>query len=159
MIKRIAGAALAGSLLVAGTAAKADNTGCGLGSMLWEGQSGIAQSSLAVTTNGISFNQLFGITTGTLGCQPNATITAEATQFMTDNMDQVARDMSNGGGEALDTLAELMDIDASDRDAFISHAQENFGEIFPSEDVTAGEALNNLESTMAEDITLSRYTV
>lgn len=159
MRRYLAGAAMASTLLLGGTAAQADNTGCGVGSMLWEGQSGTAQDILAVTTNQISTNQLLGITFGTLGCERGAVITAEATQFMSDNMDQVARDMSNGGGEALDTLAALMDIDAEDREAFTAHTQQHFADIFPSEDVTAGEALRNLEATMAANRTLARYTV
>ncbi len=158
-MKKIASVAIAGTLFLAGGAAHADNTGCGLGTMLWDGQSGIAQDLLAVTTNGTSANQLFGITSGTLGCEHGAVITADASRFMSDNMEQVARDMSNGGGEALETLATLIGIDEAHHGAFFAHAQGNFEQIFPSENVTAGEALRNLETTMAGDIVLARYTV
>ena len=157
MKKYVATAMFAGALGMAGTA-QADNTGCGLGTVLFDGQSGMGQDILAVTTNGISWNQHFGITSGTLGCEEGAVITAEASQFMSENMDQVAQDASKGGGEALSTLASLLEIDEADHDAFFSHTQKNFGEIFPSADVTAGEALENLEATMAGHDTLSRYT-
>jgi hypothetical protein len=46
----------------------ANSTGCGLGTIIFEGQKGIAPQVLAVTTNGTSGNQTFGITSGTLGC-------------------------------------------------------------------------------------------
>ena len=157
MKKYVATAMFAGALGMAGTA-QADNTGCGLGTVLFAGQTGMGQDILAVTTNQISWNQHFGSTSGTLGCESGQTITADAAQFMSENMDQVAHDASNGGGEALATLASLLEIDEADQEAFFSHAQENFGEIFPSADVTAGEALENLEATMAAHDTLSRYT-
>ena len=126
--------------------------------MLFDGQTGMAQDILAVTTNQISFNQQFGITSGTLGCEAGQTITADASQFMSENMDQVAQDAASGGGEALSTLASLLEIDEANREAFFSHAQENFDEIFPSADVTAGEALENLEQTLAENDALARDT-
>ncbi|BAU58794.1 hypothetical protein HH1059_20850 [Halorhodospira halochloris] len=153
----LAATALAGTMAVAGVA-KADNTGCGLGSMVWEGQSGIAQDILAVTTNGISANQFFGITSGTLGCEHGATITAEADAFMAENMESIIVEAANGGGESIDTLAALLDIEEADRGEFAEHMQQNFAEIFPSENVTAGEVMENLESSMAASETLNRYT-
>jgi len=44
------------------------NTGCGLGSVIFKGQDALLFQILAVTTNGTSGNQTFGITTGTLNC-------------------------------------------------------------------------------------------
>ena len=38
------------------------DVGCGLGSMLWAGQSGLVPKILAATTNGTFGNQTFGIT-------------------------------------------------------------------------------------------------
>ena len=54
------------------------DVGCGLGSMLWAGQSGVVPKILAATTNGTSGNQTFGITTGTLGCQADGVISSRA---------------------------------------------------------------------------------
>ena len=39
-----------------------ENCGCGLGVMVFEGQDGILSQTLAITTNGIFWNQFFGIT-------------------------------------------------------------------------------------------------
>ena len=62
------------ALLFATNASAYDSTGCGLGSMAWRGQSGIAPQILAVTTNGSFGNQTFGITFGTSGCDPNGRV-------------------------------------------------------------------------------------
>ncbi len=159
MMRKYAATAVLGGLLSLAGTAQAENTGCGAGSILFEGKSGKGPEILAVTTNGFLFNQFFGITFGTLGCDEGGTISADATQFMSENMEQVAQDAARGKGEALATLASLLEIDEADRDAFYAHAQDHFSEIFPSADVTAGEALENLEASMAEDEALSRYTV
>ena len=45
-------------------AGNGDSTGCGLGTTIWAGKTGIFPQILAVTTNGTSGNQTFGITTG-----------------------------------------------------------------------------------------------
>ena len=48
--------------------------GCGLGTMVFAGQSGPIFKVLGATTNGTFGNQTFGITTGTQGCQTNGAI-------------------------------------------------------------------------------------
>src|SRR6186713_935077 len=54
--------------------------GCGLGSMIFEPDSGFTQV-FAATTNGTSGNQTFGITSGTSNCDPGAAKTASAKAF------------------------------------------------------------------------------
>ncbi len=46
--------------------------GCGLGTMVFDGQQGKVYKVLGATTNGTSGNQTFGITFGTLGCDAPA---------------------------------------------------------------------------------------
>lgn len=142
----------------AGAFAK-DSTGCGLGTMVWDGQSGIAPQVLAVTTNGTSGNQTFGITSGTLGCTQDGVVQSseKLSMFTGSNMDKLARDMSVGHGESLETMANLMGIEEQDKGRFYSASQENFDKIFSSEDVTAEQVLASLNEVMAEDETLSRY--
>ncbi len=137
-----------------------DGTGCGLGTMVWDGQSGVAPQIMAVTTNGTSGNQTFGITSGTLGCKSDGTVNSaqKLSMFTGSNMDSLARDMSSGQGEALETMAELMDIEEQDKSRFFQLSQSNFGKIFASEDVTAGQVIANLKAVMAEDAELSRYS-
>ena len=102
---------LAVALLASSSCVMADqDVGCGLGTMVWAGQSGLAPKILAATTNGTSANQTFGITSGTLGCQADGVISSRArlSMFMGTNSERLARDMSVGQGEALNVLADLM---------------------------------------------------
>ena len=137
-----------------------DNVGCGLGSTLFDGQDGTASQVLAVTTNGTSGNQTFGISSGTLGCQEGGVVTASASvnMFVGSNLDSLSRDMSVGQGESLESLSKLMNITAEDKSAFFTAARANYGKIFSSDDITAGKMLDNLYLVMAEQDALARYT-
>ncbi len=137
--------------------AQANSAGCGLGSTLFKGQSGIAPNVMAVTTNGTSGNQTFGITTGTLGCNQNDTISAAADTFIDSNMERVARDMSTGEGESMETLAALMGIKAEDKAAFFELSQSNFTTIYSRGDVTSSEVLASLKAVMLKDATMAKY--
>jgi hypothetical protein len=143
------------------TAAQAaqNNVGCGLGSMVFNGQSGVVPQVLAATTNGTSGNQTFGISSGTLGCTQDGVVqsTAKLSMFTGSNMDSLARDMSQGEGESLATLADLMGIESTDKAAFYSASRANFDKIFTSADVTAEQVLANLKQVLAADAALSRY--
>lgn len=151
-------ATLAASLSSAGYVTAADTgPGCGLGTLLWDGKDGIASHVLAATTNGTSGNQTFGMTTGTLGCQPSASISSTASLFLDENFDNIALDMSRGGGEHLDTLAVLMNIEKTDRGVFKQTLQANFNEIFTKENVTAAEVLDNMANVMQQDEVLVKY--
>lgn len=139
--------------------AQAENTGCGLGSMVWEGQSGIAPQTLAVTTNGTSGNQTFGITSGTLGCSQDGVVRSSAalSMYTGSNLDLIARDMSVGQGESLDVLADLMGVEAEDRADFYAALQGNYGEIFASGEVTAEEVISAIDETLRKNEHLARY--
>lgn len=136
-----------------------DGPGCGLGAVLWDGQSGVFPQVLAATTNGTTGNQTFGITSGTLGCDAGGTIEYRASvqHYMGEQLDQVAADMSAGGGEHLTTLAELIEIPEADRKAFYETTQANFGRIFPDADTSARDALLNMQTVMREDAQMSQY--
>ncbi|MCG8689920.1 MAG: DUF3015 domain-containing protein [Minwuiales bacterium] len=156
-------AALTGAaLLVAapfGAVQAKDSTGCGLGSVIFEGESGVAPQVLAVTTNGTSGNQTFGITSGTSGCDQDGVIKGEqmASMFLGDNLDKVARDASRGEGENLESLATLLGVERQHHADFYRATRQNFGAIFASENVTAGQVLASLKQVMAEDAVLRRY--
>lgn len=156
MKKLLAIALLAGSSSIA----LADqDAGCGLGTMIFAGQSGPVFKSLAVTTNGTFGNQTFGITTGTLGCETNGTITSRArlSMFTGSNLEHLARDMSVGHGETLNVLADLMGVKAADKAHFFQTTQTNFGTIFAPQNETAGQVLAALEKVMSDDATLAPY--
>ena len=141
--------------------AHADSTGCGLGTMVFDGQQGIAPQVLAVTTNGTSGNQTFGITSGTLGCEQDGVIdsAAQLSMYTGSNMDALARDMATGSGESLEGLADLLEVDQADRPAFYSALQENYGTIYSSSDVTAEDVMTGINETLQGREELSEYSV
>jgi hypothetical protein len=57
-----------------GWAVDQKNTGCGLGTIVFEGQNGLVSQTFAVTTNGTFGNQTFGITSGTSNCEQYSTL-------------------------------------------------------------------------------------
>ena len=147
---------IAGALLMGASTLAFAQPGCGVGAMIWKGQSGIAPHVLAATTNGTFGNQTFGMTTGTLGCQTNQSVQSMA-MYMDSNIDKVARDMSRGSGENLETLAVLLGVDAADREAFRKVLQDNFVSIFPNSDTTSGEAVDAIVSLLEQNESLSKY--
>ena len=138
-------------------AAQANSAGCGVGSILFDGQTGLAPNALAALTNGTSANNTFGMTSGTLGCDQNDTVSASADAFIKSNMERVARDMSTGGGETMDTLAALMGIQDADKAAFLQVSQHNFTTIYSHDDVSSSEVLSALKAVMLSDKALAKY--
>jgi hypothetical protein len=125
-----------------------DNVGIGLGTMIFGDRDGLISQISAATTNGSFGNQTFAISSGTLGAKrPSSFVQNEQMKnFVKDNMDGLARNVAAGSGETLDTLAELMNVQAADRAAFAKTLQANFSHIFTSATVTHTEVLENLEA-------------
>ena len=118
--------------------ASADNIGgCGWGAKLMDGNEGIAPQVLAVTTNGTFGNQTFGISSGTSGCTQDGVVSSnwKLASFVDENRPKLARDIAVGSGAQLDALASLLGVQEKDRAAFNTATHENFGKLFPSEDV------------------------
>ncbi|PAV26825.1 hypothetical protein C8D92_106196 [Tamilnaduibacter salinus] len=147
---------ISAALLLGASSMAFAQPGCGVGAMIWKGQSGIAPHVLAATTNGTFGNQTFGMTTGTLGCQTNESVQSMA-MYMNTNIDKVARDMSRGEGENLETLAVLLDVAPADRDAFRTLMKDNFATVFPSADTTADQAVSAIVALMEQHQTLNQY--
>ena len=146
--------------LIPSTSFALDNVGgCGWGSKLMAGNQGIAPQVLAVTTNGTFGNQTFGITSGTSGCTQNGVVSSnwKTAMFIDSNMNKLARDMSVGQGEALDSLASLIGVSNSDKEVFSNTVKNNFGEIFSSSDITSEQVAANLKAVLASSNSLSSY--
>jgi hypothetical protein len=140
--------------------AMADNVGqCGWGSKLLDGQKGVVPQVLAVTTNGTLGNQTFGITSGTSGCTQDGTVTSnwKTSMFIDGNKQRLARDMSIGSGETLDSLAHLMGVREEDRAQFNRAAQSNLAKIFPSENVPTEQVMLSLKEVLSSDSQLAQY--
>lgn len=123
-----------------------NQTGCGLGAMIIKDNSTAVMLALQATTNGTFGNQTFGITSGTLGCQKAQFVMNErAQEFVASNMDQLAKEMAQGHGESIDTLAELLEV--SDKVAFASSLQQNYNTIYANPNVEMAEVLNTISTT------------
>ena len=159
-MKKIILSALVGVMYMGSAHAAPNNVGCGWGSIIFEGKGGMMSQSMAATTNGTSSNQTFGITSGTGGCAKDGVVQkyAAADAFMGANIEKVARDMSVGQGEALETLADTLGIKDADKARFFEVAKSNFTTIFPSEKVSSEDVLAALGKVMAADSKLAQYT-
>ncbi len=139
----------------------ADNVGgCGWGSKLFDGQKGIFPQVLAVTTNGTSGNQTFGISSGTSGCSQDGAVKSawKTAAFIDANMNRLALDASRGEGESLVSLASLVGVNEADRGAFNSALQNNFASIFTGPSVTSNEVASALRNVLASDAALVQYS-
>jgi hypothetical protein len=120
--------------------AQVNNVGsCGWGSKLFDGQNGIVPQGAAGLTNALFFNQTFGVSFGTSGCTQDGAVrsTWKTSMFIDGNKERLARDMSVGSGEALDSLAHLLGVEAADR-AALTASRDNMKRIFLS-DNAAGQ--------------------
>jgi Protein of unknown function (DUF3015) len=131
---------------------------CGVGSMVFKGQKGIAPQVLAMTTNGWT-GQMFAVTSGTSGCSPNGEVSSnwKTAMFIDGNKDQLARDMSVGSGETLASLSHLLGIEAKDQAAFNRLTKDNVAHIFTNENVATEQVVASLREVLASDATLSHY--
>ncbi len=159
--KKLAVVALMVAFPVGAMAAGENNIGnCGWGAKLFDGQRGIAPQVLAVTTNGTSGNQTFGITTGTSGCTQDGVVKSnwKTAMFIDGNKTSLARDMSTGSGESLESLAKLIGIQEQHKAAFFQVTKENFARIFASDNVTTDQVVASLKQVLATDSQLAQYS-
>ncbi len=139
----------------------AQNVGkCGWGSKLFDGQGGIAPQVLAVTTNGTSGNQTFAISSGTSGCTQDGVVRSnwKTAAFIDSNMNKLARDVSQGEGETLKSLASLLQVAEQDQEHFNSTLKQNFAKVFPSHEASTEDVLASLKDVLASDATLAAYS-
>lgn len=136
------------TLLIASNAQAIDSTGCGLGSTIWRGERGLAPQILAVTTNGTSGNQTFGITSGTLGCDREGRVTGGTGKifaFLESNIDSFALDAAKGNGETINVIASIANKDVETVQEIIKN---NFNELFPEEDIHVAEVSEKLATLL-----------
>lgn len=99
----IFGLCLTGSMIATtATAAGYGAAGCGLGSLVLGSKPGFMQV-FAATTNGTSYSQSFGITSGTSNCIPGSKAAAfnKQREFVDTNLASLASEMAQGTGETL----------------------------------------------------------
>ncbi len=133
------------------------SAGCGVGSIIFDGQSGLGPHVLAATTNGFYGTQTFAMTSGTLGCSVDDTIQSHAALYIDSNLNNIAADVARGEGEALMALAELLRVEDADRGTFSSVLKDNFHVIFSNDSVTSTDVMSSLRSVMQSDEALAKY--
>ncbi|WP_068829153.1 DUF3015 domain-containing protein [Pseudomonas sp. BMS12] len=163
MTKRLLGKGLLFGVLSMASAGvfaeAAGGNGCGWGNMVFDGQRGFVPHFLATTTNGTSGNATFGMTSGTNGCDTSVKLGYGGRSIFAMNgmLDNIAEDMAQGQGEALDAYATLLGIEQQDRQHFAQVTHEHFGEIFASETATGEQVLAATLEVMSRDGRLARY--
>ncbi|TLD80446.1 DUF3015 domain-containing protein [Helicobacter sp. MIT 05-5293] len=144
MRKVLISLALSGSLVTGALAAANTNTGCGLGSMIID-KKGLVWNLLQITTNQIFLIQSFAITSGTSGCKSGAIAMDSRTQeFVASNMDALSKEIAQGKGEHLDTLAELLNI--QDKEGFKVALQDNYNKLYANKDAQSADVLDGVAS-------------
>lgn len=127
--------------------------GCGLGSAV-VGRDGSQIS--AATTNSTSYSKYFGITFATSNCFPDDYEQAmfEQDSFMMNNYAVLAKEMAQGHGQTLDTLAHLLGCNDENLDQFKQFARVNYTTIFAPPGALA--ALDTLKDSIQDEPTLSQ---
>jgi len=149
-------------LASSGASFAASGPGCGLGQQIFAGQTGLAAHVLAATSNATFANQLFGLTFDSLGCNGETVVTAEFQRnvFVASNIDNIARDAAQGGGDHLQSLAAIMQIQETDTARFYKMAQVNYDQLFGEDLGDDYETwLKQLNSTLSADPVLSKYSL
>jgi hypothetical protein len=140
---------LAAALILGANAAQAvTDAGCGLGSLIITENTKLMQV-LAATTNGIGM-QTFAITSGTSNCTAeNFVMREKAVRYFAEvNQQDLTREMAIGAGEKLTTLASLYGCQGNAQKAFAQMTQSSYGQIVSSQNISAGDMVNNLNSQL-----------
>jgi Protein of unknown function (DUF3015) len=125
-------------------AAKYGSAGCGLGSMIFEGDQTWWKQVLAGTTNGTGL-QSIGISLGTSNCDSPAPLkVGQAQAYVEANKVALANDIARGNGETIVGLSKVYGCDNSNE--FGMALKSNYSSIFPSSDVTSHDITHNINS-------------
>lgn len=107
--------------------------GCGLGNMALGGSE---HQIFASTTNGISGNQTFGITSGTSNCVDGSG-TARLEAFIEGNRVALETEAARGEGETVESLAQILKCPSTDKVGAV--LKSSYTEIFSTPNASASE--------------------
>lgn len=124
------------------------SAGCGLGSMIFEPDESFVQI-FAATTNGTSWTQTFGITSGTSNCDTGGGSARSVETFIAANRAALAVEAARGRGETISSLSSL--AACGDADALARSLQSNFRTVFPSSTVSDEQIGRNMVTLMRND--------
>ena len=125
-------------------AAKYGSAGCGLGSMIFEGDQTWWKQVLATTTNATGV-QSIGISLGTSNCDSPAPLkVGQAEAFVEANKVALANDIARGNGETIVGLSKV--YGCSNSSEFGMALKSNYNTIFPTAAATSTEITHNINS-------------
>ena len=122
--------------------------GCGLGSLVFQGDNTLVKQIFAATTNGTFGSQTFGITSGTSNCTMGGVLKSEKEQaaFVEVNFRDLKRDMAAGGGEFLSTFGTLLGCEDSAKPKLAKMTQEKYETLVPTDETTPMQLLSSLKT-------------
>lgn len=144
--------------LLFGAQAYAGDAGCGLGSMIIQKNSKLLQL-FAMTTNHSLLTQPLGITSGTSGCSASAIVMTdkEVQYFVEVNQEDLSREMAQGHGQKLATLAQMKGCQSeSAQKAFGAFTQDSYTAIIPAASTSSSEMVQNLNKAMTSQNELAQ---
>lgn len=125
-------------------AAKYGSAGCGLGSMIFEGDQTWWKQVLAATTNGTGF-QTIAITLGTSNCDSPAPLkVGQAEAYVEANKVALANDIARGNGETIVGLSKV--YGCTNTTEFGQALKSNYAAIFPSANADASQITHNINA-------------
>ncbi len=132
--------------------------GCGLGTQIHAGKSGIASQLLAASTNG-TFSNSFAITSGTSGCSPDGVVLRQYERdiFAALNLRNIQHDVARGQGEYLTSLASIMGINSQDRSVFSAFVRDRSALLLSETAASSEQFLTALDNQLAAHPQLARY--
>jgi hypothetical protein len=121
--------------------------GCGLGSVLLPNGPQVATSII----NGLLWNQVFVISSGTSNCQNDSLqqVGSDQENFMKSNYRTIASEAAQGRGDSLVALAESLGCSPESHSAFASFTQKNHKKIFSKPGAIA--ALESLKRELKQE--------
>lgn len=134
---------------------KFGTAGCGLGSMIFNDQGGMIQV-LAATTNGTSYSQTFGISSGTSNCESaeeSAMNNKQLPLYVEVNQNALSKDIARGSGDTLVGLAHVMGCKDSAQLGTV--LRQNYTNVF-SNAAASKSITNEIVKTVKSDASLSR---
>ncbi len=123
--------------------------GCGLGAVVVGKKGG---QIFASTTNGTSFNQLFGITFGTLNCVdgPMNEVAMNMDKFVAANQLALNGDIAKGNGETIAALTQVMGCSV-DSKVVGKVLKSNYNQIFGEDNLKPNEVTDGILSVIIDN--------
>lgn len=122
-------------------AASVGPAGCGLGNQIFHKENQV----LASTTNGTSYSQMFGITSGTSGCEGNQGF-AKLEAFVESNRIALSDDMARGEGETLAGVSQILQCEDAVQ---VNHVlKSNYTSVYPNADASFVAITRNVKSVL-----------